>query len=54
MKNLLELKNKDKIREILDTTKIIKEYSPFLHSQKPQPKELPNAVINDAKYVIKL
>ena len=40
MENLEELKNKDKIKEILDTTeiiksqnkpKILKEYSPLLH-----------------------
>ena len=61
MKNLEELKSKAKIKEILDTTKIIKsqrqpkilkEYSPLLHSEKTQHKELPNAIINDAKYVI--
>ena len=61
MKNREELKNKDKINEILDTTKIIKsqrqpkiwkEYSPLLHSEKTQHKELTNAIINDVKYVI--
>ena len=61
MKNQEELENKDGIKEILDTTKIIKirdnpkileEYSPLLHSEKTQHKELPNAIINDAKYGI--
>ena len=60
MKNL-ELKNEDKIKEILDTTKIIKsqrqqkilkEYSPLLHLEKTQHKELPNVIINDTKYVV--
>ena len=48
----LELKNKDKIKEILDNPKILKEYSSLLHSEKTQHNELPNAIINDAKYVI--
>ena len=61
MKNLKELENKDEIKEILVTTetskrqrqpKNIKEYSPLLHSEKAQHEELPNAIINDAKYVI--
>ena len=56
-----ELKNKNKMIEILDTTKnlkardnlkTLKEYSPLLHSEKTQHKKLPNAIINDAKYVI--
>ena len=49
MKNLQEIKNKDKIKEILDITKIIKsqnnpkilkEYSPLLHSEKTQYKDI--------------
>ena len=61
MKNIEELKNKDKIKEILDTKKslkarenqkILKEYSPLLHSEKTQHKELLNAIINYVKYVI--
>ena len=61
MNNLEELKNNDKIKERLDTAKIIKvrdnrkilkEYSPFLHSEKTQHKGLSNAIINDAKYAI--
>ena len=56
-----ELKNKNKMIEILDTTKnlkardnlkTLKEYSPLLQSEKTQHKKLPNAIINDAKYVI--
>ena len=61
MKNLEELKNNDKIKEILDTTKIIinqrqpknlKRISPLLHLEKTQHKRLPNAVISGVKYVI--
>ena len=61
IKNLEELLNNDKIKEILDTTKslkardnpkIIKEHSPLLHLEKTQHKELPNAIINEVKYVI--
>ena len=63
MKILEELKNKDKIKEILDTTKIIKNQrqpqnlkriSPLLHSEKTQHKELLNAIINYSKFVISL
>ena len=32
--------------------KILKEYSPLLHSVKIQHNELPNTIINDAKYDI--
>ena len=58
---LEEIENKDKIKEILDTTKIIKSQrqpknlKKILTSStfgKTQPKELPNAEINDEKYVI--
>ena len=35
-----------------DKTNILKEYSPLLHLEKTQHKELPNAIINDSKYVI--
>ena len=61
MKNLEELKNKEKIKEILDTTKIIKSQRQpknlkrILTSstfEKTQHKDLPNAIINDAKCVI--
>ena len=62
MKNLEELENKDKIKEILDTTKImksqrqpqnLKEYSRLLHSKKKtQHEEWPSAIIKDVKYVI--
>ena len=55
----LQLKNKDKIKEIQqkkskarDNPKILTEYSPLLHSLKTQHKELPNAIINEAKYDI--
>ena len=41
MKNLEELKNNDKIKEIQDTTKN--------HSKKTQHKGLSNSIINDAK-----
>ena len=34
MKNLEEFENKDKIKEMLDTTKILKVYSALLHSEK--------------------
>ena len=50
MKNLEESENKDKIKEILDTTKIIKSQRQpknlkriLLHSEKKQHKVLPNA-----------
>ena len=62
MKNLEEIENKDKIIEILDTTKIIKSQRQHKHlkriltsytfGKKTQHKELPNAKINDEKYVI--
>ena len=58
MKNLEELKNNDKIKEIQkslkarDNPKILKEYSPLLHSEKTQYKESTNAIINYAKYDI--
>ena len=61
MKNLEELKNNDKIKEILDTTKIIKSQRQpqnlkrlltSLHPEKTHHNELPNAIINDAKYDI--
>ena len=32
--------------------KILKEYSPLLHSEKTPHKELPNSIINNAKYVM--
>ena len=60
-KKNLELKNNDKIKEILDTKEIIKSQRQpqnlkrILTSStfgKTQHKELPNAIINDAKYVI--
>ena len=61
MKNIEELRKNDKIKEILYITKSLKdrnnpqnlkEYSPLLHSAKTQHQEFPNAIINDAKYVI--
>ncbi len=60
MKNLEELKNNEKIQEILDQKvikkqrhpKTLKDYSPLLLSEKTQQKELPNTIINDGKYVI--
>ena len=61
MKNLEEIENKDKIKEILGITKIIKSQRQpknlkrILTSStfgKTEHKELPNAKINDAKYVI--
>ena len=61
VKNLEELKNNDIIKEILNTTKVIKSqkqpkilkgYSPLLHSEKTQYKGLPNAIINDVKNII--
>ena len=61
MKNLEEIENKDKIKEIQDTTKIIKSQrqpknlKKILMSStfgKTQHRELPNEKINDAKYVI--
>ena len=60
-KNLEELKNNDKIKEILDTTKVIKSLRQpknlkriltLLNSGKTQHKELPNAKIKDEVYVI--
>ena len=57
----LELKNNDKIKKYLTqqkslkargNKKILKEYSPLLHLEKTQHKGLPNAIINDVKYVI--
>ena len=61
MSNPEELKNKDKIKEILDPTKIIKSQrqpknikriltSPY--SEKTPHNGLPNLIINDSKYVI--
>ena len=56
-----EIENKDDSQEILDTTKIIKtQRQPknpkriltFCTFGKQQHKELPNAKINDAKFVI--
>ena len=62
MKNLEEIENKDKIKKILDTTKIIKSQrqpknqkrilTSSTFEKKTQHKELPNAKINDVKYVI--
>ena len=62
MKNLEELENKGKIKEILDTRKIIisqrqprkslKNTHMALHLVKTQHKEFLNAIINDPKYVI--
>ena len=64
MKNLEELKNKDRIQEIQGTTKIIKrkrqpkhikkKFSSLRHSEKAQYKRLPNAIMNNAKYVMYL
>ena len=58
MKNL-ELRTKSKkylpqqkSLKARDNPKILKEYSPLLYSEKTQHKELPNAIINDTKYVI--
>ena len=61
MRNLKDTENKDKIKEILDTTKMIKSQRQpknmkrILTSStfgKTQHKELSNAKINDANYVI--
>ena len=57
IKNLEELENKNKIKEILDTTKIVKSQRQpknlkRIHSEKTQHKEVVNAIINNAKYVI--
>ena len=64
MKNLEELKNKDKIKEILDTTKIIKSQrqpknlkrilTSSTFGENTTLKDLSNAKINDVKYVIEL
>ena len=59
MENLEEIENKDKIKEMLDTAKIIKSQRQpknlkriLTSSTKTQHKELPNGKINDPKYVI--
>ena len=61
MKNLEELKAMTKSRKYYiqqksfkarENPKILKEHSPLLNSEKTQHKGLPNAIINDAKYVI--
>ena len=60
MKNLEEFKSYDKIKEMLEATKIIKNQRTqnmkriptSSTSEKTQHKELPNAKINDAKYAI--
>ena len=62
LKNLEELKNKEKKSKkykthqkslkARDNPKIVKEYPPLLLSDKTQNKELSNAIINDAKYVM--
>ena len=36
----------------IDNPKILKEYSPLLHSEKTQHRGLPNAIIVDVKYMI--
>ena len=41
-----------KLLKAKDKPRILKEYSTFLQSEKKQYKELPNAIVNDAKYVI--
>ena len=56
MKNLEEPKNNDKSKEIRDTAKIIQSQRILTTSTlgKKQHTVLPNAIINDAKHVIKL
>ena len=39
-------------KNLKNSQKSLKEFSPFQHSEKTEHKELPNAKINDAKYVI--
>ena len=55
-----ELRNNDKIKEVLDTTKVIKnqilpkvlkEYSPLLHTGNTQHIESQNVRIKDMEYL---
>ena len=41
-----------KLLKARDNPKILKEYSPLLYSEKTQHTWLPNAILNDVKYVI--
>ena len=45
-------KTQQKSLKTRDNPKILKELSSLLHSEKTQRKGLPNAIINDVKYVI--